>query len=69
MDTPGIGPDEAITQKLKRYIPNAVSFIFVITVINAGGLQDDRVSISEIYSNGICVIRLFVTILCDTILL
>lgn len=44
VDTPGIGPNVEITQKLMEYLPNAVSFIFVITVANAGGMQNDRVS-------------------------
>ena len=44
MDTPGIGPNVEITQKLMEYLPNAVSFIFVINVANAGGMQTDRVS-------------------------
>lgn len=26
-----------------EYIPNALAFIFVVNVVNAGGLQDDRV--------------------------
>lgn len=43
VDTPGIGANEEITQKLKEYLPNAVSFVFVINVANAGGMQKDRV--------------------------
>ena len=43
MDTPGIGDTEELNVKLKGYLPKAVSFIFVINVGNAGGMQLDRV--------------------------
>lgn len=43
MDTPGIGRSGEVTQKLLDYLPNAVSFIFVINVGSAGGMQNDRV--------------------------
>lgn len=43
VDTPGIGGSGKFTQKLKEYLPNAVSFIFVINVASAGGMQSDRV--------------------------
>lgn len=42
VDTPGIGGTGEIPPKLKEYIPNAVSFIFVIDVSRAGGMQKDR---------------------------
>lgn len=45
MDTPGIGGSGEVTKKLIDYLPNAVSFIFVINVGSAGGMQNDRVSI------------------------
>lgn len=45
VDTPGIGGSGEVTQKLMDYLPNAVSFIFVINVGSAGGMQNDRVSI------------------------
>lgn len=45
MDTPGIGGSGEVTQKLMDYLPNAVSFIFVINVGSAGGMQNDRVCI------------------------
>lgn len=44
MDTPGIGGSGEVTKKLMDYLPNAVSFIFVINVGSAGGMQNDRVS-------------------------
>lgn len=34
-----------------EYIPNALAFIFVVNVVNAGGLQDDRVWIYFRYIN------------------
>lgn len=43
MDTPGIGGSGRVTQKLMEYLPNAVSFVFVINVASAGGMQSDRV--------------------------
>lgn len=42
VDTPGIGGSTDGTQKLMEYLPNADSFIFVIDVSSAGGLQNDR---------------------------
>ena len=43
MDTPGIGVAGEVSQKLMDYLPNALSFVFVINVANAGGMQRDRV--------------------------
>ena len=34
-----------MTKRLMNYLPNAVAFIYVINSSNAGGLQNDRVSI------------------------
>ncbi|XP_062575962.1 uncharacterized protein in xynA 3'region-like [Saccostrea cucullata] len=42
VDTPGIGGSETVSHKMKEYLPNAVSFIFVINVASAGGMQRDR---------------------------
>lgn len=42
VDTPGIGGSGKVTQKLMEYLPNALSFIFVINVASAGGMQSDR---------------------------
>lgn len=44
VDTPGIGGSGEVTHKLMEYLPRAVSFIFVINVANAGGMQHDRVN-------------------------
>lgn len=45
VDTPGIGDMEQaqFANLTMEYIPNALAFIFVVNVVNAGGLQDDRV--------------------------
>lgn len=43
VDTPGIGGSEEATEKMMDYLPNALSFVFVINVSNAGGMQKDRV--------------------------
>ena len=48
VDTPGIGEGDEnheMTKRLMNYLPNAVAFIYVINSSNAGGLQNDRVSI------------------------
>lgn len=45
MDTPGIGGSGDVNPKLMEYLPNAVSFIFVINIDSAGGMQSDRVCI------------------------
>lgn len=45
VDTPGIGGSGEVTHKLKEYLPNALSFIFVINASSAGGMQKDRVKI------------------------
>ncbi|KAL3880447.1 hypothetical protein ACJMK2_032684 [Sinanodonta woodiana] len=42
VDTPGIGESEEMTDKLLRYLPNAVAFIYIISSDNAGGIQEDR---------------------------
>lgn len=45
VDTPGVGDQEqqVVAEKMMSYLPNALAFIFVINVSNAGGIQDDRV--------------------------
>ncbi|XP_061190712.1 uncharacterized protein LOC133198710 [Saccostrea echinata] len=42
VDTPGIGGSLELSDKMMKYLPNAVSFIFVSNVTNAGGVQNDR---------------------------
>lgn len=45
VDTPGFGDQEQkdVADKMMSYLPNALSFVFVLNVSNAGGIQDDRV--------------------------
>lgn len=47
VDTPGTGDfgQEQVAKKMRSYLPNALAFVFVVNVPNAGGLQDDRVYI------------------------
>ncbi|XP_061190310.1 transmembrane GTPase fzo-1-like [Saccostrea echinata] len=42
VDTPGIGGSRELSDKMMKYLPNAVAFIFVSNVANAGGVQRDR---------------------------
>lgn len=44
VDTPGIGGSGKLSEKTMDYLSNAVAFVFVIKVTNAGGLQSDRVN-------------------------
>lgn len=50
IDTPGFGYMEQgyITEKMMSYLPNALAFVFVVDVANAGGIQEDRVFIFKI---------------------
>ena len=43
VDTPGIGGAMEASQTLMDYLPKALSFVFVINVASAGGMQGDRV--------------------------
>ena len=43
VDSPGVGEDQHLTELVKKYIPLASGFIYVINTINAGGLDPDRV--------------------------
>lgn len=47
VDTPGCGDKEQskVADRMMSYLPNALAFVFVLNVPNAGGIQDDRVSI------------------------
>ncbi|XP_052227123.1 uncharacterized protein LOC127841962 isoform X4 [Dreissena polymorpha] len=42
VDTPGVGEDEQMTNKLFEYLPNAAAFIYLINCSNAGGVQEDK---------------------------
>lgn len=45
VDTPGYGDKEQqkVADRMMSYLPNALAFVFVLNVPNAGGIQDDRV--------------------------
>lgn len=48
VDTPGFGDEKKekendVEEKMRSYLPNALAFVFVVNVSNAGGLQTDRV--------------------------
>lgn len=45
VDTPGCGDKEQtnVAEKTMSYLPNALAFVFVLNVANAGGIQDDRI--------------------------
>lgn len=44
VDTPGCGDKEQskVADRMMSYLPNALAFVFVLNVPNAGGIQDDR---------------------------
>ncbi|XP_062610414.1 uncharacterized protein in xynA 3'region-like [Saccostrea cucullata] len=44
VDTPGKGDSsqDFMANKMMNYLPNAMAFIFVVSVVSAGGFQDDR---------------------------
>lgn len=47
VDTPGFGDEKEekendVEEKMRSYLPNALAFVFVVNVSNAGGLQTDR---------------------------
>lgn len=60
VDTPGCGDMEQkeVADEMMSYLPNALAFVFVINVSNAGGLQDDRVP-SLKHGNDFSVISIF----------
>ena len=45
VDSPGVGENEVMDKFVVNYMPNASCFIYVINSGNAGGVQEDRVSI------------------------
>lgn len=47
IDTPGSGylEQEYVTEKMMSYLSNALAFVFVVNVANAGGFQRDMVLI------------------------
>ena len=45
VDSPGVGESEVMNEFVVKYMPNALCFIYVINSGNAGGIQEDRVSL------------------------
>lgn len=44
MDTPGFDDlEKKVADRVISYLPNALAFVFVVNVPNAGGLLKDRV--------------------------
>ena len=46
VDSPGVGDNKDIGEIVLQYMPQACAFIYVINTPNAGGVQEDRVSLS-----------------------
>ncbi|XP_035668158.1 uncharacterized protein LOC118410507 isoform X2 [Branchiostoma floridae] len=42
VDSPGVGENEKLTEMVKKYLPNAFAFMYIINSANAGGVQPDR---------------------------
>lgn len=55
VDTPGFGDEKEekendVGDQMRSYLANALAFVFVVNVSNAGGLQTDRVlSVKNLY--------------------
>lgn len=55
VDTPGFGDEKEekendVEDQMRSYLANALAFVFVVNVSNAGGLQTDRVlSVKNLY--------------------
>lgn len=55
VDTPGFGDEKEekendVEAQMRSYLANALAFVFVVNVSNAGGLQTDRVlSVKNLY--------------------
>lgn len=45
VDSPGIGESDVMSEFVLNYLPQAFCFMYVIKSTNAGGVQDDRVSL------------------------
>ncbi|XP_060591472.1 uncharacterized protein LOC132746369 [Ruditapes philippinarum] len=43
VDSPGVGECDAMTEKLVKYLPKAVAFIYILNSANAGGVQEDTI--------------------------
>ncbi|XP_060601488.1 uncharacterized protein LOC132754793 [Ruditapes philippinarum] len=43
VDSPGVGESKEMTEKLVKYLPKAVAFIYIVNSANAGGIQEDTI--------------------------
>ena len=48
VDSPGVGESDVMSNFVLNYLPRAFCFMYVISTVNAGGIQDDRVSTMNI---------------------
>ena len=51
VDSPGVGESEVMDEFVVNYMSNAFCFMYVINTHNAGGVQKDRVRIT----NSLCI--------------
>ena len=51
VDSPGVGESEVMDEFVVNYMSNAFCFMYVINTYNAGGVQKDRVRIT----NSLCI--------------
>ncbi|XP_052240423.1 uncharacterized protein LOC127851023 isoform X2 [Dreissena polymorpha] len=42
VDTPGVGENEPMSEKLYKFLPNATAFVYILNSANAGGVQEDK---------------------------
>ena len=50
VDTPGVGESHDLDDTVYQYLPEAFAFIFVLTVANADGINNDTVSTLKAYN-------------------
>ncbi len=43
VDSPGVGESDVMSEFVLSYLPRAFCFMYVISSVNAGGIQEDRV--------------------------
>ena len=51
IDSPGVGEPDIMDEIVTRYLPQAFAFIYVINSANAGGVQKDKVRMTQYSSN------------------
>lgn len=50
VDTPGVGECQDLDDIVYQYLPEAFAFIFVLTVANSDGINNDTVSTLKAYN-------------------